>query len=79
MANKYTDAELTERVKSPGWTLVTAEKGDPVTGSLEDILKITHGRHKSGHASGLIEEMETAIELDMLQISMLWRYLGLPV
>lgn len=79
MAKKYTHAELTERVKSPGWTLVTAEKGEPVTGSLEDILKITHGRHKSGHAPGLIEEVETTIELDMLEIAMLWRHLGLPI
>jgi len=79
MANNYTHAELTERMKSPGWSLVTAENGEPVTGSLEDILKITHGRHKSGHVPGLVEEIETAIELDMIQITMLWRALGLPV
>jgi len=27
----------------------------------------------------LIEEIETSVELDMLQIAQLWRYLGLPV
>jgi hypothetical protein len=26
-----------------------------------------------------IEELETAITLDMIQIEKLWRYLGLPV
>jgi hypothetical protein len=79
MANKYTHAELAERVKSSGWGLVTGKDGEPVTGTLEDVLKITHGRQRSGHAPGLIEEMATAIELDMFQIELLWRYLGLPV
>jgi hypothetical protein len=77
--NSYTHAELTERVKSPGWGVAAGKKGEPVTGTLEEVLKVTHARHKSGHASGLIAEIETAIELDMLQIEMLWRYLGLPV
>jgi hypothetical protein len=79
VANRYTHAELAERVKSPGWGLVTGANGEPVTGTLEEVLKITHERHKSGHAPGLIEEMQTAIELDMLQIEKLWQYLGLPV
>jgi hypothetical protein len=32
-----------------------------------------------GDAPGRIEELETAIELDIIQIEKLWRYLGLPV
>jgi hypothetical protein len=79
MANLYTHDDLTGRVKSPGWALVTGKKDATITGTLEKILKITHDRHKSGQAPGLIEEIETAIELDMIQIEKLWGYLGLPV
>ena len=78
MAEKYTHDELVERVKSPGWALVTDEKDKPVTGSLEDVLKASHERRGSGEKPGLIQQIETTIELDMLQIEQLWRYLGLP-
>jgi hypothetical protein len=80
MAYKYTDDELAERLKSPGWRLVTDRKDDnTVTGRLEHVLGVTHEKHKSGQAPGLIQEIETGIELDMIQIERLWRYLGLPV
>jgi hypothetical protein len=80
MANNYTDDELTRRVKSPGWRLVTEKNNDhSVTGTLEHVLSVTHERHKNGEAPGPIEELETAIELDVIQIEKLWRYLGLPV
>lgn len=79
MAEKYTDDELAGRVKAPGWGLVTDGKEPAKTGTLEDVLKTAHQRHESGHAPGLIQEIETAIELDMIQIQQLWRYLGLPV
>ena len=58
---------------------LTLKDGQPVTGTLEDALKSGHARHAQGHAPGRIEELETAIELDLIQIEKLWRYLGLPV
>ena len=80
MSDKYTHDELTGRVKSPGWRLVTGKKDDnAVTGTLEHVLGVTHERRAGGQAPGLIEEIETRIELDMIQIELLWRYLGLPV
>jgi hypothetical protein len=79
MASRYTEEELKKRMGSSGWRLVTGMDGKPVLGTLEDIAKATHERHKGGQAPGLIEEVETAIELDMIQIEKLWRYLGLPV
>ena len=80
MVKKYTDAELAERVQSDGWSLVTGNKDqDKTTGTLEDIAKVTHERHKSGKPLGRIKELETTIELDMIQIELLWRQLGLPV
>lgn len=78
MASRYTDDELTKKVASPGWRH-HAQDGQPVTGTLEDALKSGHARHAEGHAPGRIEELETAIELDLIQIEKLWRYLGLPV
>jgi len=79
MPGKYTHDELTKRVKSPGWRLVTGKKDDnTVTGTLEHVLGVTHERRKGGQAPGLIQEIETKIELEMNQIELLWRYLGLP-
>jgi hypothetical protein len=78
MADPYSDDELTRRVKSPGWRLSAANE-KPVTGTLEEVLKTGHERREEGHAPGRIQELETAIELDMIQIEKLWRYLGLPV
>jgi hypothetical protein len=79
LENPYTQGELAERMKSPGWLFVSDKDNEPATGTLEEILKITHGRHKSGREPGLIKELETAIELDMIQVELLWSYLGLPV
>ncbi len=81
MVKKYTDAELTERVQSDGWSLVTGNKDqdNTVTGTLEEMAKVTHERHNSGKPPGRIKELETTIELDMIQIELLWRQLGLPV
>jgi hypothetical protein len=80
MPDKYTHEDLTKRVTSPGWRLVKGRKNDnPVTGTLEHILGVTHERRTGGQVPGLIEEIETRIELNMIQIELLWRYLGLPV
>ena len=75
MAKQYSDDELTSRVTTPGWRL----DRKPVTGTLEEVLKSGHARHASGDTPGRIKELETAIELDIIQIEKLWRYLGLPV
>ena len=80
MANHYDEDDLTRRLASPGWRLVTGKKDDhSVTGTLEHVLRATHDRKTSGAAPGLVQEIETAIELDLIQIEKLWRYLGLPV
>jgi len=77
MPSPYSDDELARRVKSPGWQLTQGEDAKPVTGTLEDMLKSSHQRR--GQAAARIQELETEIELDMIQIEKLWRYLGLPV
>jgi hypothetical protein len=77
MPSRYSDDELTRRVTSPGWQLTPAEGGKPVTGTLEEVLK--SGHQQRGQAAARIQELETTVELDMIQIEKLWRYLGLPV
>ena len=79
MANIYTHDDLKGRMKSPGWALVTGQRDQSFSGTLEKILGITHRRHRGGQAPGLIQEIETTIELDMIQIEELWQYLGLPL
>lgn len=79
MEKKYTHDELVEQIKSPGWAVVTSEKDKAATGSLEDVLKASHEKHVKGEKPGLIQQIETAIELDMIQIELLWNHLGLPV
>jgi hypothetical protein len=79
MDKKYSHDELVERIKSPGWTVVTDKDDSAQTVSLEDALKTSHERRAKGEKPGIIRQIETAIELDMIDIEMLWRYLGLPV
>ena len=83
MANRYTYThdELISRLKSSGWKLVTGQKDKSISikGTLEQLIRITHARHEDGQAPDFIEEVETLIELEMIEIEKLWRDLGLPV
>jgi hypothetical protein len=79
MASRYSFDQLVARLKSPGWRLKTDKKDKAVSGTLEDLVKVTKDRHEKGEHPGLIEEIETTIELDMIQLAELWRHLGLPV
>jgi hypothetical protein len=74
MADKYSDEELQKLVKTPGW-----KDAHGASGTLEDVLKAGHERKQSGEKPGVIRQLENEVELDMLQIEKLWRYLGLPV
>ncbi len=77
MTKKYSLEDLTKRAKSPGWMHHADE--EQVTGTLEDVAKAAHDRRKSGKPPGLIKEIETAIELEMIQLEQLWQHLGLPM
>ena len=78
MTKKYSDDELAARVKTPGWRL-TRSADRPITGTLQHLLNLTHQRNRQGQHPGLIQEVETSIELDMIAVEKLWRFLGLPV
>ena len=79
MTDKRTHEELADLVKSQGWTLVGEDKDKIAHGTLEDVLRNAHLRHKSGERPGLIQRIEDKIELDMIEIEKLWVRLGLPV
>jgi hypothetical protein len=79
MDGKYSPEELAELAKSPGWHLDAGDQDKPATGSLEDVAKAAHAQLSSGKRPGIVKQIETSIELDMLQLEQLWRYLGLPV
>lgn len=78
MSSKYTYDDLVERLSSPGWGLVMGNESMPIQGTLNQMVVVSHDRQKNGQSAGLIRELETEIELDMLQIQALWRQLGLP-
>jgi hypothetical protein len=65
-------------MKSPGWSLVTG-KDDTLKGTLEELLHVTHEKHRNGKPPGRLSEAATSVQLEILQIERLWRYLGLPV
>ncbi|HKQ10970.1 MAG TPA: hypothetical protein VJS85_07250 [Rhizomicrobium sp.] len=78
MTKKPTHDELVKRLHTPGWRLVTEDEPEAASGTLKDVLETTHARNKGKKAPGLIQHIETTLELDAIQIQNLWHYLGLP-
>ena len=84
MVRKLSLKDLIERLETPGWRLITDEsdKANPDTGTLKEMLEETHQRHQQQEPpatkQGFIKQVETSVELDMIQIQQLWQHLGLP-
>jgi hypothetical protein len=77
MADKsYSEEELKAMRTSPGWQLDAG--GARHEGTLEDVAKIAHERQARGEHPGIIRQIETSIEFEMLQLEQLWYALGLP-
>ncbi|HTT82110.1 MAG TPA: hypothetical protein VMF67_01375 [Rhizomicrobium sp.] len=74
--NPWSNEELTAQRTSPGWLLEADEATQE--GTLEDVAKLAHERHARGEHPGLIRQIESSIELDMLQLEALWYAMGLP-
>jgi hypothetical protein len=75
--NPLSNEDLTASRTSPGWRLETDQVAHE--GTLEDVAKLAHERHARGEHPGLIRQIETSLELDMLQLEALWYRMGLPV
>ena len=70
--------DLSERLKSSGWRLVEGGT-EHKSGTLEDVAREAHRRKTQGHKPGLIQEIETRLELDLIALEQLWTQLGLPL
>ncbi len=81
MANrKPSREELIAMLQTRGWDAVTGSAAKPVKDhTLEELVRAAHARHKKGEAPGLISRMESALELDLIELQGLWEHLGLPM
>ena len=73
----YSNEELIAARTSPGWRLEADQTSHE--GTLEDVARLAHERQARGEHPGLISQVETSVELDMLQLESLWYAIGLPV
>jgi hypothetical protein len=77
---KPTRKELVAQLQERGWDLVTGSPTVPIKDrTLEELVRTAHTRHKKGEALGIIKNMETTFELDLIQLQQLWEHLGLPI
>jgi hypothetical protein len=79
MASKYTHEQLVQKLDKPGWRAVTGNESTPHEGSLRTLVEAAHARRAKGQTGGLLREIVTEIEVDMVQLQELWHHLGLPV
>ena len=67
--------DLTTKLDKPGWQRTTPS-GTSETGTLKDMVVSAHAE-RAKHP-GVVKEIETAIELELIQLQKLWEHLGLP-
>ena len=73
----YSLEQLKQKLAAPGWR--AHAEGKPLEGTLGEVAEAVHARHAQGHATGHLQEVETEIKVDLLQLQELWRHMGLPV
>ena len=74
----YSLEDLKRKLTDDGWRTDTGSSTFPVRGTLGEMVEAAHGRRKSGQAVGIVEEIETEIKIDILQLEELWQHMGLP-
>ena len=75
MASRYSKDELTAQLMKPGWQRTGAD-GTRKSGTLKDMATAAHA-DRAKHP-GVVKEIETAIELELIDLQQLWQHLGLP-
>ena len=73
----YSLEQLKQKLTAPGWRVHGSDK--PVEGTLAEVAEAAHARHAQGHATGHLQEVETEVKVDLLQLQELWHHMGLPV
>lgn len=67
--------DLKARLAEPGWQHTNAS-GESRSGTLQEMAAKAHA-DRAEHP-GTISKIETAVELELLQLQELWHHLGLP-
>ena len=75
---KYTIDELKRKLGDRGWRTIRSSIIHTREGTLGELAETAHARHKSGQAAGYLQEVDTEIKVDMLQLEELWQHMGLP-
>lgn len=75
MPNDYTHDHLTKKLNTPGWQRSSGATSQ--SGTLEEMARGAHADRANN--PGVVKEIETGVELEMIQLQKLWHYLGLPV
>jgi hypothetical protein len=75
MPDTYSHDDLTRKLTTPGWQRTDA-KGATQTGTLQDMATAAHA-DRATHP-GVVKEIETAIELGLIDLQKLWEHLGMP-
>jgi hypothetical protein len=78
MADKYTREELVGKLDQSGWRAVS-DHHPPAEGTLREVATAAHVRRAEGRAPSRLQEIETRIEVGMIELEELWHHLGLPV
>ena len=76
--SKYSIGELKNKLGDPGWRTITGSIIHTREGTLGELAEAAHARHKSDRAAGYLQEIDTKIEVDLLQLEELWQHMGLP-
>ncbi len=77
--SEYSLEELKRKLGNNGWRTRIGDDSVHVEGTLGQVVEAAHARRGKGHSYAAVEEIETEIKLDMLQLAELWRHMGLPI
>jgi hypothetical protein len=73
----YSLEQLKQKLGMSGWRAHADDS--QADGTLEEVAKAAHARHAEGKPPGHLQEVETEVKVEMMQLQELWRHMGLPV
>jgi hypothetical protein len=76
--SNYSLEQLKQKLGASGWRAHGKTGDSHHEGTLEDAARAAHARHAEGEP-GHLQEIETEVKVEMMQLQELWRHMGLPV
>ncbi|HJR55145.1 MAG TPA: hypothetical protein VJ798_01090 [Rhizomicrobium sp.] len=73
----YSLEQLKQKLGMSGWRAHLDDSHQE--GTLKELAEAAHARHAEGKPPGHLQEVETEIKVEMMQLQELWRHMGLPV